>query len=305
MLSAAPAIPAADRAEREPTPATGPIAQPVAAAPAAPVRAEADMPPLPVALVSPPPTADSEAPALGGILLAARAPSFDAGSPATEPPFVPQPLVPAAPEARQPAIDEPTRPVEAPAQAAAPEIVPAPQPRGQSAIASVPTAPVPVAANRIYVHYPPSAAAAAVVAVDALHAAGVQDARPMQVSFPVANTDIRYFHPEDRATAEQLARTIGGSDATIRDFTSYRPQPPSGVLEIWFGGTMATDPAAPQPQAAPAPKVARQGTGTRQAASRPRESPSDLAAQQARTDAVQQIVVRRAVERMLREQLGN
>ena len=50
----------------------------------------------------------------------------------------------------------------------------------------------------------------------------------------VNNRNLRYFHPEDRGQAELLAAQY---DATLRDFTSFRPSPKLGVVELWLDDT--------------------------------------------------------------------
>ncbi|MCV6594817.1 MAG: hypothetical protein OIF48_17840 [Silicimonas sp.] len=54
-----------------------------------------------------------------------------------------------------------------------------------------------------------------------------------QVDLPVSEPNIRYFHPEDRAAAQALARAFG---ATLRDFTWFQPGPAPGTAELWLSG---------------------------------------------------------------------
>lgn len=70
-----------------------------------------------------------------------------------------------------------------------------------------------------------------------------------RVGFSVRDTQVRFFHAADAAAAAVLA---GAAGAVARDFTSFRPSPPQGTLELWLeGGTGG--PAAGQPSRAKAP----------------------------------------------------
>ncbi|MBV1868335.1 MAG: hypothetical protein KUG69_10595 [Marinosulfonomonas sp.] len=59
----------------------------------------------------------------------------------------------------------------------------------------------------------------------------VRDAN--RVSFRVSTNHVRYFHPDDREAAGQLAAAIGGK---LRDFTDYSPAPVLGTIEVWLAG---------------------------------------------------------------------
>lgn len=63
--------------------------------------------------------------------------------------------------------------------------------------------------------------------------AGFDIGDPTIVGFTIANNNVRYYHPADRADAQDLARATG---ATLRDFTDYRPSPPQGRIELWIEG---------------------------------------------------------------------
>lgn len=49
----------------------------------------------------------------------------------------------------------------------------------------------------------------------------------------VGKTHVRYFHPQDRAAAQDLAAAL---NADVRDFVSFTPSPEDGYLELWLGG---------------------------------------------------------------------
>lgn len=68
------------------------------------------------------------------------------------------------------------------------------------------------------------------------------------VDLKISQRNIRYFHDEDRGEAARLAEAYG---ARLRDFTSFRPTPEEGTLEIWLAG----DALPRQPVARRAPVV--------------------------------------------------
>ena len=53
------------------------------------------------------------------------------------------------------------------------------------------------------------------------------------VDFSINRTNIRYYHSQDRNEAARLAEMIGGR---LRDFTSFRPAPVNGTVEVWLAG---------------------------------------------------------------------
>lgn len=67
---------------------------------------------------------------------------------------------------------------------------------------------------------------------------------PEEVSTPftIGKTHVRYFHPQDRAAAEELAAFL---DAEARDFLGFTPSPQEGYLELWLGGQGAPPAAKP------------------------------------------------------------
>jgi hypothetical protein len=60
-----------------------------------------------------------------------------------------------------------------------------------------------------------------------------------------ADNEVRFFKPEDQATAIDLAKSLsqltGGQDIAVRDFSKLYPYVPAGQLEIWL--STATPPA--------------------------------------------------------------
>ncbi|WP_410219485.1 hypothetical protein, partial [Paracoccus sp. (in: a-proteobacteria)] len=70
--------------------------------------------------------------------------------------------------------------------------------------------------------------------------------------FTIGETHVRYFHPQDRAAAQDLAAAL---DIEARDFVSFTPSPEEGYLELWLGGRGASPEAKPviTRRSAPAP----------------------------------------------------
>ncbi|SIO15300.1 hypothetical protein SAMN05444722_0628 [Rhodovulum sp. ES.010] len=69
--------------------------------------------------------------------------------------------------------------------------------------------------------------------VASLEKTGLSLKTPEGVPFRVSEDQVRVFWPEDRDAALMLADRIG---ARLRDFTEYRPRPPSGTIEVWLSG---------------------------------------------------------------------
>jgi hypothetical protein len=207
------------------------------------------------------------------------------------------------------AVEAPAGPPE-PAVEAAPE--PAPVPPEAIVAALEPPAPAPEAAappaaaalpERVYIHYPASAEAAAGEARDALLAAGVAEVSVVPVGFEIGRSNVRFYHAADGPGAEAVAALIAPAlaedDAPLaRDFTDYPTPPAEGRLEVWLSG------AGP----APARTAARSpAPATEPVAAAPRRAPSSLppgVLPQGQAEAVERILVQRAVERLL-EQRNN
>ena len=88
-------------------------------------------------------------------------------------------------------------------------------------------------AYRIVVQAPPSIAETDLNAiVQSLDTAGLV-AEPRSVNLSISRSNVRYYHEQDAALAVYIAESIG---AEARDFTSFRPPPRSGLIEIWLEG---------------------------------------------------------------------
>jgi hypothetical protein len=66
---------------------------------------------------------------------------------------------------------------------------------------------------------------------------GTVEARFVPVA--IETPSIRYFHPEDRATALAVAELLDdlptpGTVWRLGDFTDYRPLPRRGTVEVWL-----------------------------------------------------------------------
>jgi hypothetical protein len=72
--------------------------------------------------------------------------------------------------------------------------------------------------------------------VASLTETGFTVGEPVRVSFRISSNQVRYFHSDDAEAAQILADEIGG---LARDFTAFRPSPPSGSIEVWLAGTGA------------------------------------------------------------------
>ncbi|MEP2027396.1 MAG: hypothetical protein ABJI96_01665 [Paracoccaceae bacterium] len=62
---------------------------------------------------------------------------------------------------------------------------------------------------------------------------GASIAKVDRVNFRISSTQIRFFRPDDAEPAAAIANRIG---AEARDFTSYRPSPPVGTIEMFLSG---------------------------------------------------------------------
>jgi hypothetical protein len=63
--------------------------------------------------------------------------------------------------------------------------------------------------------------------------AGFTIDRTVPAPFSVSQTNIRYFHAEDAEASMALANSV---DGIARDFTSFRPTPAAGIVEVWVAG---------------------------------------------------------------------
>ena len=101
---------------------------------------------------------------------------------------------------------------------------------------------------RIFIHYPPDAQAEADALAAEMEGADLTAVtRPAGVS--ISESNVRFFHDADREAAREvskmLAEHLGGGLPPARDFTSFRPQPEPGLVEVWLAGS-APSPAVRQ-----------------------------------------------------------
>ena len=118
-----------------------------------------------------------------------------------------------------------------------------------AAQASSPNTPLARYTQTVYLHAPTSLAEAEVEGVfAALTGAGFAVEDPRRVGISISRSNVRYFHDVDAGAASRLAEEIG---AIARDFTSYRPSPPDGTIEVWLAGrSPGVTRSAPDPQRA-------------------------------------------------------
>ena len=62
-----------------------------------------------------------------------------------------------------------------------------------------------------------------------LEAEGIEFAATVEAAFPAIRREVRFFHASDSLLAERIAREL---DAEPRDFSSFRPAPPEGRIEV-------------------------------------------------------------------------
>ena len=136
---------------------------------------------------------------------------------------------------RDAAAEPPAAPAEPPTPIAA-ALVEAGTPTGNDALA------VPFADRdlRLIVHAPTSIPGPDVDAALTLLAGAVAPPEgPVQVNYAISSSNVRYYHADDAdaaiAAASSLSNRLGPVEA--RDFTSYRPSPAPGTLEVWLSGT--------------------------------------------------------------------
>ncbi|TPE48845.1 hypothetical protein [Amaricoccus solimangrovi] len=226
--------------------------------------------------------------AIGPLRLPELAPDQAADEAAATPPVpeAPQALRPAMPRAatETPPADPSAPEPEAPAgQVSAPVAPPAATPPDEATLAQA----------RVSVHYPPSAAGTANELAAALRDAGAGTAAVLPAGFSVSSTNVRYYHPEDRAAALAVAALASGAGPVeTRDFTNFRPQPLPGVVEIWLRGTGSSGGGVAARSPAPV-------TAAPRAQAQPQTRGRDLEA-----EAVERMLLSREVERMLRQQGG-
>ena len=135
------------------------------------------------------------------------------------PPRAPPPPRPANPDAVTPLVGPPVAPPEPP-----PEIK-------RTGLAERP---------HVRIFYPGSSAAALEQTTDIARHLLFSDfmyADTRSSSNGPRQSEVRYFHPPDRASAERLAALLGDIDAgfQVQDWSDRGVSAPSGVLEVWIG----------------------------------------------------------------------
>ena len=91
------------------------------------------------------------------------------------------------------------------------------------------------AAYNVFLNAPESMAGVEVSKLaETLTDTGFAVSEPILFSFKVSKNHVRYYHPSDAEAAQILADEIGGP---ARDFTNFRPSPPTGKIEIWLAGS--------------------------------------------------------------------
>ena len=70
--------------------------------------------------------------------------------------------------------------------------------------------------------------------VAALTETGFTVSDPARVTFRISSNHVRFYHAADAEAAAALAAEIGGP---ARDFTTFSPAPPEGLIEVWLAGS--------------------------------------------------------------------
>ena len=173
----------------------------------------------------------------------------------------------------------------------------------------VPVAPARASAvetARVFLHFPPAADDAAEAAVAALRAAGVSEATLVPGRVAVGSSNVRYFHEADREAAVAVAKLVapsGGAAPETRDFTSFRPQPDAGLLEVWFAGAPPTGPSVAAARVATGEARGKSAPAAVATRAQPTATSRTTRQREAEAQAVQRILLERAVERMLKDRL--
>ena len=90
-------------------------------------------------------------------------------------------------------------------------------------------------AARLVVHAPPSVGGGTRDALAGiLRAADLEVGDTVTVPYTIGKTHLRYYHASDEGRAAAVAALLG---VPLRDFTSYRPSPQAGMIEVWMAGS--------------------------------------------------------------------
>ena len=141
--------------------------------------------------------------------------------------------------------------------------------------------------------------------------AGVAGVEIVPVRFAIGRSNVRFYHDADgpgaATVASLLAPGLPPEDAPqARDFTDYATPPAPGKVEVWLAGAPAAGASAPRRPARPrrAPHPPRHRPPPPRGPAIPLDilpgptPPADQA------EAVERILVQRAVERLMRQRDG-
>ncbi|MEM8957337.1 MAG: hypothetical protein AAGC86_05920 [Pseudomonadota bacterium] len=87
-----------------------------------------------------------------------------------------------------------------------------------------------------------------------LRQSGANVVDPVRTRLTIQDTHVRYYHASDAAEARAIAARVG---AEARDFTSFSPSPPEGMLELWVSGRGTSAPTRSTRPNDPVAAVAR------------------------------------------------
>jgi hypothetical protein len=119
-------------------------------------------------------------------------------------------------------------------------------------------------------------------AADRLRTAGYRAVETAETGIAVRETNVRYYHEADATAAQAIAEHLG---TAARDFTSFRPRPPEGLVEIWLGSGRAEPSPAP-PAAKKPPKANAAKPSPPSAKPAPQPAPSEAEQLQVLRDRV-------------------
>lgn len=158
--------------------------------------------------------------------------------PAPEPAPAPAPAPNPKPAPSALATSRPVAPPEAPPRSA-PTPAPAPVIRSDAPSPVMPMASRTLAQARVVIHYPERGGYERSQELERLlRAVGTAEVERRAVRYAVDRQSIRYFHAADRDVSGSIADLIGvaggGGRETVSDFTTFRPTPRNGTIEIWL-----------------------------------------------------------------------
>ncbi|MCG7519808.1 hypothetical protein [Ruegeria sp. Ofav3-42] len=98
-----------------------------------------------------------------------------------------------------------------------------------------PSEPAPVSGQAAFRLYAPNSLSADTVnsVVTTLTTTGHELSGTARVGFGISQSNVRFYHKQDEATAAALAQDAG---ALLRDFTGAATKTPSGIIELWLAG---------------------------------------------------------------------